>query len=50
MARVHGHPPELTGRYHPKDIERIQIEKRTIVSKNLTNQTVIAVHSKFTGQ
>jgi hypothetical protein len=50
MARVHGHPPELSGRYHPNGIGRIQIEKRTIVSKNINNQLVMAIHSKFTGQ
>jgi hypothetical protein len=50
MARVHGHPPELSGRYHPEGIGRIQIENGVIVSKNLTNQAVIAIHKKFTGQ
>jgi hypothetical protein len=50
MARVHGHPPELSERYHHEGKERIQIEKRTIESNNNNNQMVKPVHSKLTGQ
>jgi hypothetical protein len=50
LARVHGYPPEISGRYHPEGRGRIQIEKRTIVSKNVKNQMVTEVHSKLTGQ
>jgi hypothetical protein len=34
LAGMHWYPPVMNGRYHP---ERIQIEKRTVVSKNNTN-------------
>jgi len=50
MARVHGDPPGLPGRYHHEGNQRIQIEKRTIALKNMNNQLVMAVHPKFTGQ
>jgi hypothetical protein len=33
IARVHGHPPELSGRYHPEGNGRIEIEKRTTCVK-----------------
>jgi hypothetical protein len=47
FAGMHWHPPEMSERYHS---ERIQIEKRTIVSKSNKVQLVTAVHSIFTGQ
>jgi hypothetical protein len=47
FAGMHWHPPEISGRYHSR---RIQIEKRTVVSKSIKVRLVTAVHSKFTGQ
>jgi hypothetical protein len=47
FAGMHWHPPEMSGRYHSG---RIQIEKRTVVSKSNKVQLVTEVQSIFTGQ